>query len=82
MSIDATDHLAQLLREIADAHHRTFAATDGEDPEWARWYAGEMAPRLAGTELLPVVSADSLPWLTVEQMAEAMRYQDSASESK
>ena len=73
MPIEATERLAQLLREVAEAHHIAFAATNGDDSEWARWYAEEMAPRLAGTELLPTVSADALPWLTVEQMAEADR---------
>ncbi len=61
MPIEATDHLARLLREVADAHHRTFASTIGEDPGWARWHAGEMAPRLAGTEFLPMLPAGAGP---------------------
>ncbi|MDR7482382.1 MAG: proline racemase family protein [Armatimonadota bacterium] len=31
--------LAALLREAAAAHHRAFAATGGEDPDWPLWYA-------------------------------------------
>lgn len=29
-----TDELANLLNETAEAHHKAFAATDGEDAEW------------------------------------------------
>jgi NAD(P)H-hydrate epimerase len=73
MRTEATSRLAKLLREVADAHHDAFIATGGEDPEWPRWYAARVMPHLAGTEFLPSVPADSLPWLTVEQMAEADR---------
>jgi len=73
MPTDAATRLARLLREVADAHHDAFAATGGEDPEWPLWYATRMMPDLAGIEFLPAVPADSLPWLTVEQMAEADR---------
>lgn len=31
--------LADLLEQTARAHHEAFAETDGEDPEWPRWYA-------------------------------------------
>jgi hypothetical protein len=33
------ERVAGLLREAAQAHHRAFVATDGEDPEWPAWYA-------------------------------------------
>lgn len=73
MSTESTAHLAKLLCEVADAHHDAFAATGGEDAEWPHWYATRMMPDLLGTEFLPSVSANSLPWLTVEQMVEADR---------
>jgi hypothetical protein len=38
--------LADLLRETGAAHHKTFAATNGDDPEWPAWYARYLAPRL------------------------------------
>lgn len=79
MPTDATGRLAQLLREVADAHHNPFAATGGEDPDWPLWYATRMMPHLAGAEFLPAVPADSLPWLTVEQMAEADRHRHSGA---
>lgn len=31
--------LAGLLREAADLHHRYYRLTDGEDPDWASFYA-------------------------------------------
>ena len=33
------DELASLLNETAEAHHKAFAATEGEDPDWPIWYA-------------------------------------------
>ena len=38
--------LAALFREAGSAHHGAFAATNGEDPDWPRWYAEYLAPRL------------------------------------
>jgi hypothetical protein len=46
--------IARLFRETGAAHHRAFAATDGDDPDWPRWYAGHLAEplsRLLGVEL-------------------------------
>lgn len=31
--------IAELLREAAELHHRVYRITDGEDPDWASWYA-------------------------------------------
>ncbi len=31
--------LAQLLHEVAETHHVVYRITDGEDPDWASWYA-------------------------------------------
>ncbi len=38
--------LAVLFREAGSAHHRAFAATHGEDPDWPSWYAAYLAPQL------------------------------------
>jgi len=38
--------LALLFRETGHAHHRAFLATNGDDPDWPRWYAEYLAPRL------------------------------------
>jgi hypothetical protein len=34
-----TAAVANLLREVAETHHRVYRITDGEDPDWASWYA-------------------------------------------
>jgi hypothetical protein len=31
--------VADLLHEVAETHHRVYRITDGEDPDWATWYA-------------------------------------------
>ena len=31
--------LAALLHQAAETHHQVFAITDGDDPDWATWYA-------------------------------------------
>ena len=38
MSTDV-DALADLLHEAAETHHRVYRITEGEDPDWASWYA-------------------------------------------
>jgi hypothetical protein len=34
-----TGPVADLLHEAAETHHRVYRITDGEDPDWASWYA-------------------------------------------
>jgi len=43
------ERVAGLLREAAQAHHRAFVATDGEDPEWPAWYADYLQAPLGQT---------------------------------
>ena len=31
--------LAELLREAAETHHVVYRIVDGDDPDWASWYA-------------------------------------------
>jgi hypothetical protein len=31
--------VADLLQEVAGTHHRVYRITDGDDPDWASWYA-------------------------------------------
>jgi hypothetical protein len=33
------ENIARLLREAAETHHVVYRITDGEDPDWASWYA-------------------------------------------
>ena len=33
------EQLSALLHQAAETHHQVFAITDGDDPDWATWYA-------------------------------------------
>jgi len=37
--VSDTDAIGALLHEAAEAHHVVYRITDGEDPDWASWYA-------------------------------------------
>jgi len=54
MSKDLVEKLTALLMETGQAHHQAFIKTDGEDPEWAKWYGEYLAnklPALIGSDL-------------------------------
>jgi hypothetical protein len=58
--------VAALLQEVGETHHRVYRIVDGEDPDWASWYADWLIqlselPRLLGAA--PVRS--ELVWLLV-----------------
>ena len=36
---EPANRLSDLLREAAETHHRVYAIRDGDDPDWASWYA-------------------------------------------
>jgi hypothetical protein len=39
MPNDRPEQVAELLHEAAETHHAVYRITDGEDPDWASWYA-------------------------------------------
>jgi hypothetical protein len=39
MPDDHERRLAALLHEAAETHHTVYRITDGDDPDWASWYA-------------------------------------------
>ena len=39
MTADTIARIADLLHEVAETHHTVFRITDGDDPDWASWYA-------------------------------------------
>ena len=54
------DRIAELLHEAAETHHVVYRIVDGDDPDWASWYADWLLdlselPDLLGTK--PVRSA-------------------------
>ena len=36
---DSTRKISALLHEAAETHHTVYRLTDGDDPDWASWYA-------------------------------------------
>jgi hypothetical protein len=34
-----TGRIGELLHEAAETHHVVYRITDGDDPDWASWYA-------------------------------------------
>jgi hypothetical protein len=60
------DQIAALLHEAGETHHRVYRIVDGDDPDWASWYADWLIslselPQILGTT--PVRS--ELVWLLV-----------------
>ncbi len=39
MNDEPATRIAELLHEAAETHHTVFRITDGDDPDWASWYA-------------------------------------------
>jgi hypothetical protein len=39
MASDTIRRIAELLHEAAETHHVVYRITDGDDPDWASWYA-------------------------------------------
>ena len=35
----SVEQIADLLHEASETHHVVFRITDGDDPDWASWYA-------------------------------------------
>jgi glutaredoxin len=54
MDPSSRDALVQLLEETAGAHHRAFAATGGEDADWAIWYADRLQQPLSAMLGVPM----------------------------
>ena len=63
---DETDRVAALLHEAGETHHLVYRIVDGDDPDWASWYAQWLLdlselPSILGTS--PVRS--ELVWMLV-----------------
>jgi len=66
--------LAEVFRAAGKAHHRAFAATNGDDPSWPEWYAQDLAPTLShflGAKLEPDMIATALRTADAEMRARA-----------
>ncbi len=63
---DQSTQIAELLHEVGETHHRVYRIVDGDDPDWASWYADWLLnlselPQILGAR--PVRS--ELVWLLV-----------------
>ncbi len=52
MTADPVTRIADLLNEAAETHHTVFRITDGEDLDWASWYANWLLDLSELTEVL------------------------------
>lgn len=59
--------LAALLHEVGETHHVVFRISDGEDPDWASWYADWLSDHSELPQILggPPVRSE-LVWLLVQ----------------
>jgi hypothetical protein len=58
--------VAELLHEAAECHHHVYRLSDGEDPDWASWYADWLTAHTELPEIIgrPVVRSE-LTWMLV-----------------
>ena len=52
---DRVERVTQLLHEAGEAHHVVYRIVDGDDPDWASWYADWLLnlselPEILGTK--------------------------------
>ena len=63
----SVEQITKLLHEAGETHHRVYRIVDGDDPDWASWYADWLLdlselPDILGSK--PVRS--ELVWLLVQ----------------
>lgn len=79
-SDDKTRRVSDLLRQAADTHHRVYAIRDGDDPDWASWYADWLVNLSRLPELLGIKPVRSeLTYLLV--MLDKQYLRDTGGES-
>ena len=54
MTDDRLEKISTLLHEAAETHHVVYRITDGEDPDWASWYADWLVSNSELPDLLDV----------------------------
>ena len=63
---EAADRVAALLHEAGETHHLVYRIVDGDDPDWASWYADWLIRLSELQEILGVrVVRSELVWLLV-----------------
>ncbi|HEY3727399.1 MAG TPA: hypothetical protein VGL51_09515 [Solirubrobacteraceae bacterium] len=63
---NSTADVASLLHEAGETHHRVYRIVDGDDPDWASWYANWLLTLSELPQILGVTPVRSeLVWLLV-----------------
>jgi hypothetical protein len=63
---DPSTQVAALLQEAGETHHRVYRIVDGDDPDWASWYADWLLNLSELPQLLDVTPVRSeLVWILV-----------------
>ena len=65
------DAIATVLHEAAELHHAVWRDTDGEDPDWASWYADWL---LGHSELPSMLGATPVRSHLVHALVEGHRF--------
>ena len=76
MNAALKDQLAYLLRFTAENHHRAFIDTEGEDEDWAIWYADHMHNRVTGQFGFTVSKAELVECLLKADREQRVRAPD------
>jgi hypothetical protein len=63
---DRSERVAALLHEAGETHHRVYRIVDGDDPDWASWYADWLVNLSELPQILETTPVRSeLLWLLV-----------------
>ena len=63
---DQSGRIAALLHEVGETHHLVYRIVDGDDPNWASWYADWLVDLSELPSILAVTPVRSeLVWLLV-----------------
>jgi hypothetical protein len=63
---EAADRIAALLHEAGETHHLVYRIVDGDDPDWASWYADWLVNLSELQEILGIkVVRSELVWVLV-----------------
>jgi hypothetical protein len=66
MSDDPSTRIAALLHEVGETHHTVYRMVDGDDPDWASWYADWLTNLSELPQILETTPVRSeLTWLLV-----------------
>ena len=71
--------IAALLQEAAEAHHVVYRIVDGDDPDWASWYADWL---LELSELSELLGAKPVRSHLVHALVELDRDHDASGSSE